>query len=263
MYRWSTILKLGVNMRITESQLRKIVREEILRESIYDSWHGGTYSTTGTPDPQRVWDKWVELGGLRGRRVFSYDLARELNLDDPSEIDYTGSGLMMRNGVVEEMISPMGESTSIAEAVQTREYKGKVYRATPQAISILKKFNFDVTAAVKSGAFDWIKSRGGSPWAVAQAAYIVATGGAIRRNPSTDQTSVLEAKVQKRKYGGKEYKSSSGSVAAIRKHGGSARKAVKAGAFDWADNPMAAAQAAHIVAMGEPTVTKGTKRKKG
>jgi len=167
-------------MRITESQLRRIVREEILRESLYDDWHGGSYSATGTPDPQRVWDKWVELGGLEGRRVFSYDLARELDLDDPSEIDYTGSGLMMRNGVVEEMLSPM-----------------------------------------------------------------------------------REAKTKKRKYGGKEYKSSSGSVEAIRKHGGSAKKAVSAGAFDWADNPMAAAQAAHIVAMGEPTVAKRTNRKKG
>lgn len=64
------------------------------------------------------------------------------------------------------------------------------------------------------------------------------------------------------KYGKKVYKASSGSVAAIKKHGGSAGKAVKAGAFDWADNPMAAAQAAHIVAMGEPTVAKGTKKKK-
>ncbi len=94
-------------MRITESQLRRIVREEVLRESLYDSWHSGTYGS-GSTDPQRVWDKWVELGGLEGRRVFSYDLARELDLDDPSEIDYTGSGLVMRNGVVEEMLSPMG-----------------------------------------------------------------------------------------------------------------------------------------------------------
>lgn len=75
-------------------------------------------------------------------------------------------------------------------------------------------------------------------------------------------TLIDEAKSQKKKYGGKEYKSSSGSVAAIKKHGGSASKAVKAGAFDWADDPMAAAQAAHIVAMGEPTVSKGSKRKK-
>ena len=92
-------------MRITESQLRKIIRQEILRESLYDDWQSGTYSATGIPDPRRVWDKWVELGGLQGKRIFSYDLARELDLDDPSHIDYTGSGLMMRNGVVEEMSS--------------------------------------------------------------------------------------------------------------------------------------------------------------
>ena len=82
----------------------------------------------------------------------------------------------------------------------------------------------------------------------------------VREEILREMHSLEEAK--SRKYGGKEYKSSPGSVAAIKKHGGSASKAVKAGAFDWADDPMAAAQAAHIVAIGEPTVAKGTKRKK-
>ena len=39
-------------------------------------------------------------------------------------------------------------------------------------------------------------------------------------------------------------------------------RSVGAGKFAWASNPYAAAQAAHIVATGEPTVKKGTKRKR-
>lgn len=65
--------------------------------------------------------------------------------------------------------------------------------------------------------------------------------------------------VMTRVYDGKKYTASAGSVASLEKHGMSAEKAVKAGDFDWADNPMAAAQAAHIVATGKPTVPKGTK----
>lgn len=63
-------------------------------------------------------------------------------------------------------------------------------------------------------------------------------------------------------YGNKTYKASAGSVSAIKKSGDSAKKAVGAGKFDWSDQPWAAAQAAHIVATGEPTVKKGTKKKK-
>lgn len=65
--------------------------------------------------------------------------------------------------------------------------------------------------------------------------------------------------VMTRVYDGKKYTASAGSVASLEKHGMSAEKAVKAGDFDWADNPMAAAQAAHIVASGKPTVPKGAK----
>jgi hypothetical protein len=63
-------------------------------------------------------------------------------------------------------------------------------------------------------------------------------------------------------YGGKTYGASPGSLSALKKSDSSAKKAVKAGKFSWADDPYAAAQAAHIVATGEPTVKKGTKRKK-
>jgi len=73
---------------------------------------------------------------------------------------------------------------------------------------------------------------------------------------------VQEQKKVAGSYGGKTYGSSPGSVSAIKKSGDSAKKAVSAGKFGWADEPYAAAQAAHIVATGEPTVKKGTKRKK-
>jgi len=172
-------------MRLTETQLRRIVREEILRESLYDSWHDGSYSATGTPDPQRVWDKWVELGGIQGKKVFSYDLARELDLDDPSEIDYTGSGLMMRNGVVEEMTSPMSESR-LLEASMTAVYQGKTYKASPGVIALLKKYNWDGAKAIADGKFEWAKKRGLNPWSLIQAATIVGTGRPIQRKKAAE-----------------------------------------------------------------------------
>ena len=59
-----------------------------------------------------------------------------------------------------------------------------------------------------------------------------------------------EKKTKKRKYKGKTYKASKGSVEAIKKAGGSVEKALKTGAFDWATTPAAAAKAAQIVATG-------------
>ena len=61
-----------------------------------------------------------------------------------------------------------------------------------------------------------------------------------------------EGKTKKRKRKGKTYQASAGSVEAI-KSAGSAGKAVKSGAFDWATNPWGAAQAANIVATGHAT----------
>jgi hypothetical protein len=79
--------------------------------------------------------------------------------------------------------------------------------------------------------------------------------------PEVDEVSEASKKTKSKKYGGEKYSASAGSVAAIKKHKGSTKKAVASGAFDWASNPYAAAQAAHIVAMGEPTVAKGSKKK--
>lgn len=64
-----------------------------------------------------------------------------------------------------------------------------------------------------------------------------------------------------RDYKGQEYKSSAGSLSALKKHDWSVEKAVKAGDFDWADDPYAAAQAALIVGRGETTRSASHKKK--
>ena len=56
-----------------------------------------------------------------------------------------------------------------------------------------------------------------------------------------------------RSYKGKKYTASAGSLASLKKHDFSTKKAVEAGDFDWADDPYAAAQAAYIVAKGKTT----------
>ena len=56
-----------------------------------------------------------------------------------------------------------------------------------------------------------------------------------------------------RKYKGKTYTASAGSLAALKKHKMDVSKAVDSGDFDWADEPYAAAQAAYIVATGKTT----------
>jgi len=68
---------------------------------------------------------------------------------------------------------------------------------------------------------------------------------------------IIEAKKKKatktktRKYKGKEYTASAGSIVSLAKSGGSKKKAVGAGAFDWATEPYAAARAAEIVTTGK------------
>ena len=60
------------------------------------------------------------------------------------------------------------------------------------------------------------------------------------------------AKEKSKKYKGKTYTASPGSITALEDHEFDVSDAVDAGKFDWADEPYAAAQAAHIVAKGEP-----------
>lgn len=65
-----------------------------------------------------------------------------------------------------------------------------------------------------------------------------------------------DGSVASREYDGKEYKASKGSVKALEKKGGSKKKAVASGAFDWAQNPYAAARAAEIVSTGKARSTR-------
>jgi len=61
----------------------------------------------------------------------------------------------------------------------------------------------------------------------------------------------------------KKYKTSPGAASSLEKHGGSCKKAVDAGKFDWADEPYAVCNATKIVTQGEPTVPQGSKFTKG
>lgn len=75
---------------------------------------------------------------------------------------------------------------------------------------------------------------------------------------SNDEGGLEEAEgsAASREYKGKEYKASKGSVTALEKKGGSKKKAVASGAFDWAQNPYAAARAAEIVSTGKARSTR-------
>jgi Arc/MetJ-type ribon-helix-helix transcriptional regulator len=61
---------------------------------------------------------------------------------------------------------------------------------------------------------------------------------------------------KKRKYKGKEYKASPGSIETLKDDGFDIQKSVKDGDFDWAEEPYAAANAAYIVAKGKPAALK-------
>ena len=61
----------------------------------------------------------------------------------------------------------------------------------------------------------------------------------------------------------KKFKTSPGAAAILKKHGGSCKKAVDAGDFDWASEPYAVCNATKIVTKGHPTVPQGSKFTKG
>jgi hypothetical protein len=115
-------------MRITESQLRKIVREEILRESVYDRFDAGSspyreanflpkdwehvtrafYRVTEKTGNDRVMldDLLAEME--KGHpREYPGLLDRYLSYEGPSFIGpgfFQGTGLMLLNGAVQEII---------------------------------------------------------------------------------------------------------------------------------------------------------------
>ena len=84
----------------------------------------------------------------------------------------------------------------------------------------------------------------------------IAALGAALSNPEGSKGPVKEADgeaTETRKYKGKTYTASAGSLEALKKHKMDVSKAVESGDFDWADEPYAAAQAAYIVATGKTT----------
>ena len=91
-------------MRITESQLRKIVRQ-VVSESVaippgVDRPQSFGYGDS--PDPQDVWDAFYELGGTT-RPVSETELAKKLGVH-PKSIDYNGTTLQFLDGMVSETL---------------------------------------------------------------------------------------------------------------------------------------------------------------
>ncbi len=90
-----------MSVRITESQLRKIIREEVRNLA-----RPGSLARGGSPDPQAVHDAFLKLRDPYGQyRVLETDIARMLGVQ-PGQIDYNGTGLMVDDrGVVTEPIA--------------------------------------------------------------------------------------------------------------------------------------------------------------
>jgi hypothetical protein len=82
-------------MKITVSQLRKIIREEVQKNLT---------EALDSPDPQDVHDAFLKLRDPYGQyRVLLSDLARELGVKE-NQIDWNGTGLRVINGVVTELL---------------------------------------------------------------------------------------------------------------------------------------------------------------
>jgi hypothetical protein len=91
-------------MKITVSQLRKIIREEV--EALT---RPGSFAFGDSPDPQDVHDEfmmWVKNGEVPLEK-----LASELGVD-PNRIDWNGAGLRVIDGVVTELLSDTPYRTS-------------------------------------------------------------------------------------------------------------------------------------------------------
>ena len=95
-------------MKITESQLRKIVREMINDHARLSSVHipagvdrPESFGYGDSPDPQDVYDAFVALGGNTENPVKETELAKQLGVH-PKLIDYNGTTLMHLDGTVRE-----------------------------------------------------------------------------------------------------------------------------------------------------------------
>ena len=84
-------------MKITVSQLRRIIREEV--ESLS---RPGSLGFGDSPDPQDVHDEFLMLRDKNGE-VPLEKLASELGVD-PNRIDWNGTGLRVIDGVVSELL---------------------------------------------------------------------------------------------------------------------------------------------------------------
>lgn len=117
-------------MKITESQLRRIVREEILRESIYDDrfFHAGNdpyqHGNFLPNDWEHVTRAFFRVTEKTGNdRVMLDDLLAEMEKENPRDYSglldrylsyegpgfigpgfFNGTGLMLLNGAVQEII---------------------------------------------------------------------------------------------------------------------------------------------------------------
>ena len=84
-------------MKITVSQLRRIIREEVENLS-----RPGSFAFGDSPDPQDVHDAFLKLRDSRGE-VPIQKLADELGVH-VNRIDFNGTGLRVENTVVTELL---------------------------------------------------------------------------------------------------------------------------------------------------------------
>lgn len=80
-------------MKITVSQLRKIIREEVQKNLT---------EALDSPDPQDVHDEFLMLRDEKGEVPLKM-LAAGLGVE-PNQIDWNGTGLRVINGVVTELL---------------------------------------------------------------------------------------------------------------------------------------------------------------
>jgi len=95
-------------MKITVSQLRKIIREEVETLS-----RPGSFAFGDSPDPQDVHDAFLKLRDFHGE-VLIQKLADELGVH-VNRIDFNGTGLRVMNGMVSELLGDTPYSEKMGE----------------------------------------------------------------------------------------------------------------------------------------------------
>lgn len=95
-------------MKITVSQLRKIIREEVETLS-----RPGSFAFGDSPDPQDVHDAFLKLRDFHGE-VPIQKLADELGVH-VNRIDFNGTGLRVMNAMVSELLGDTPYSEKMGE----------------------------------------------------------------------------------------------------------------------------------------------------